>query len=353
MSSWIDTANSQYPWAEPLARDLHKRLVESIFDPPDVRNLVQRAHAPDWTRVNWNGSPRQVWVSVLDQAGRENSLRELLEFIAAEERAIKPLAAFVDELLADKRPPADPGASGQDAADFDGAVTKQEALLFGDDLSESVGEIPDLLAAVERVMKWRSVVCRLVVTGADGQPYAGTGTLLSGNRVLTNHHVLFPDKQRRQCTAARVEFNYENDARGQSLASTVVDGDVASIRSDAADDWGVITVAPPVSIVPMDLAANVAAPVASERAFILQHPGGDPKRLAFVRNRIASVTDRRVYYLTDTKAGSSGSPVFDARGKLIALHRAGGDPQKLTGVDPVKKNEGVRMDAIAASVGGP
>lgn len=352
MSNWIDT-QGQYPWSEPLARDLHARLVTTIFDPPEVRNLVQRANAPDWTRVNWNGSPRQVWVGVLDQAGRENSLRDLLAFIAKEERALKPLAAFVDDLLADKRPPADPAAGGQSAPDFDSEVTKEESLLFGDDLSESVGEIPGLLAAVERVMQWRSVVCRLVVAGADGQPYAGTGTLLTGNRVLTNHHVLFPDKQRRKCTAARIEFNFENDARGQSLASTVVDGDVASIRSDAVDDWGVIRVAPPAGIVPMDLAASVASPVASERAFILQHPGGDPKRLAFVRNRIASVADRRVYYLTDTKAGSSGAPVFDARGKLIALHRAGGDPQKLTGVDPVKKNEGVRMDAIAASVGGP
>ena len=42
--------------------------------------------------------------------------------------------------------------------------------------------------------------------------------------------------------------------------------------------------------------------------------------------------------------------MFDARGKLIALHRAGGTPQKLTGADPVKKNEGVRMDIVAAAV---
>jgi hypothetical protein len=45
--------------------------------------------------------------------------------------------------------------------------------------------------------------------------------------------------------------------------------------------------------------------------------------------------------------------VFDASGKLIALHRAGGTPQKLTGAAPVKKNEGVRVDVIAAAVAGP
>lgn len=347
MANWIDT-NGQYPWAEPLARDLHKRLVTTFYEPPEVRNLVRRAEAPDWTRVNWDRAPSQVWVGVLDRAGQEGSLRDLLQFIVNEERVAKPLGAFINDLLADKRPPADPGPGGRDGPDFASDVSKEEALLFGDDLSESVGEIPDLLAAVERVLKWRSAVCRLLVTALDGTIWNGTGLLLAGNRVLTNHHVLFPLKQ--SCIAAAIEFNYENDAAGQKLASTVVQGDVASIRSDPADDWAVIAIAPQAQTASLDLATSVAAPVAAERAFILQHPDGNPKRLAFVRNRIASVTERRVYYITDTKGGSSGSPVFDARGNLIALHRAGGTPKKLAGADPVKKNEGVRMDVIAATI---
>jgi hypothetical protein len=346
MSNWID--GGPYPWEEPLARDLHKRLVNTFYEPPEVRNLVQRADAPEWTAVNWSGSPKQVWVRVLDLAAVEGSLRDLLQFIVKEERVAKPLQAFINDLLTDKRPPADPGP---DTDDFASDISKEEALLFGDDLSESVGEIPDLLAAVQRVMHWRGSVCRLLVTAADGTEWNGTGTLLAGNRVLTNHHVLFPLKEK--CIAASIEFNYENDAAGQKLATTMVPGDVASIRSDAADDWGVITVVPPAGIAPLDLAANVASPIAAERAFILQHPDGDPKRLAFVRNRITSIAARRVHYLTDTKAGSSGSPVFDARGKLIALHRSGGTPHKLAGANPVKKNEGVRLDVIAAAVAGP
>lgn len=350
MSNWIDT-KGKYPWAEPLARDLHKRLVNTFYEPSEVRNLVQRADAPDWTKVNWNVSPNQVWVAVLDLAGREDSLRVLLQFIVEEERVAKSLSAFLDDLLADKRPPADPGPGSPDGADFASDVSKEEALLFGDDLSESVGEIPALLAAVERVMKFRGAVCRLLVTADDGSLWNGTGTLLASNRVLTNHHVLFPRKVK--CTAVSIEFNYENDAAGQKVASIVVAGDVASIRSDSTDDWGTIAVVPPAGVVALDLSSHVASPVAAERAFILQHPDGHPKRLAFVRNRIASVTDRRLHYLTDTKGGSSGSPVFDARGKLIGLHRAGGIPQKLAGADPVKKNEGVRMDVIASVVANP
>src|SRR5688500_17262984 len=46
MSNWIDTSG-RYPWAEPLARDLHKRLVNTFYEPPEVRTLVQKADAPD------------------------------------------------------------------------------------------------------------------------------------------------------------------------------------------------------------------------------------------------------------------------------------------------------------------
>ena len=70
----------------------------------------------------------------------------------------------------------------------------------------------------------------------------------------------------------------------------------------------------------------------------------------FVRNRVSSVETRRVYYLTDTEPGSSGSPVFNGMGQMIALHRAGGTPQKFTGLPPVKKNEGVRIDVIAPAI---
>ncbi|MGR9079516.1 trypsin-like peptidase domain-containing protein (plasmid) [Rhizobium leguminosarum] len=347
MTHWIDTSGT-YPWSEPLARDLHKRLVNTFYEPAEIRKLVQSAEAPDWMKVNWNVNPSQIWSEVLDLAHREGSLRDLLQFIVTEERVAKPLTAFINDLLAKRQPPADPGPGGRDGSDFASDVSREEALLFGDDLSESVGDIPELMASITRVMAWRSAVCRLLVTADDGRLWNGTGLLLTGNRVLTNHHVLFPGKTK--CSAVSIEFNYENDAAGQKIASHVVPGDVGTIRSDPADDWGVISTSEPLEFAPLDLASNIATPVAAERAFILQHPDGDPKRLAFTRNRIASLTERRVYYLTDTRGGSSGSPVFDAQGKLIALHRAGGEPQKLAGVDPIKKNEGVRMDVIAQAI---
>jgi Trypsin-like peptidase domain len=90
--------------------------------------------------------------------------------------------------------------------------------------------------------------------------------------------------------------------------------------------------------------------VLGEGAFVIQHPLGGRKRVAIVRNQASFVDDRVVHYLSDTQAGSSGSPVFNADGRLIALHHAGGRPQVVTGKDPVLKNEGIRIPRVAAGL---
>jgi len=346
MTHWIDDA--PYPWHLAIARDLHRLLANTFYDPLEIRMLIQSAGAPTWTMIAFDGGTSRIWAAALERAATEGALRTLLAYILVQ--AIpKSLGALVHDLLAAQDPPASalPGNGAQPVVD---APSREEALLFGDDLSESVGEIADLIAAIERVMQRRSAVCRLEVTGADGTKQRGTGTLLTGGRVLTNHHVLVPGGVK--AAAVSVEFNLEQDALGQMTASTIVAGDVAAIRSDAADDWGVISVAGvPNAITPIDLATSVAAGTPNARAFILQHPGGNAKRLAFVRNRISTVEARRVFYITDTQPGSSGAPVFDVQGQIIALHRAGGTPIKYAGAAvAVKRNEGVRMDVIAPAI---
>jgi hypothetical protein len=59
--------------------------------------------------------------------------------------------------------------------------------------------------------------------------------------------------------------------------------------------------------------------------FILQHPEGEPLKLALELRAVIGLEGegRRVRYTTNTMPGSSGSPVFDQNWNLVALHHAG------------------------------
>jgi len=342
----MNLEEAPYPWHLPLARDLHRRLVDVFFEPSDTQALVRGAKQPNPAKIDWKQSVDAVWRETLIRASAEGALRSLLAFIVAESAMPGATKEFVQTLLANAQPPADPAPTGPMGQPVVAGATKEEALLFGDDLTESVGEIPGLLESIARVMSARRAVCKLHVDAADGGTYVGTGTLLVGNRILTNHHVLFPEDG--AGTRVVAEFDYELDAKGQAIHSACVACDVATVITDPGDDWGTIALAeaPPATAMPLDLTARSAIARVGERAFILQHPGGGPKRLGFVRNRVSRVAARRLFYLTDTEGGSSGSLVFNGDGNAIGLHRAGGVPQKFTGKAPFKKNEGVRIDVI-------
>ena len=77
--------------------------------------------------------------------------------------------------------------------------------------------------------------------------------------------------------------------------------------------------------------------------FILQHPKGEPLKLAIDTNAVIEVKyeGRRVRYRTNTEPGSSGSPCFDADWNLTALHHMG-DPS----YGPAQFNQGIPIAAI-------
>lgn len=346
----MNLEEASYPLHLPIARDLHRRLVDAFYEPNEVLSLVKGAKAPNWAKIDWKQSIDRVWRDTLSRASAEGGLRKLLTYIAAESAMPTATKEFVDALLADTAPASDPALTGPQGEPLVPAPTREEALLFGDDLTESVGEIPALLHSIELVMRARSSICKLLVDANNGLTYGATATLLVGGRLLTNHHALYPNGG----TATRViaEFDFELDASGQAVPSKRVPCEISTIHADAADDWATIALAttPPATAQPFDLAASWAVPKPSERAFIIQHPAGKPKRLGLVRNKVSTVEARRLFYVTDTEGGSSGSLVFNGSGKVIGLHRAGGVPQKFVGMAPVKMNEGVRMDVIVSDI---
>ena len=59
-------------------------------------------------------------------------------------------------------------------------------------------------------------------------------------------------------------------------------------------------------------------------------------------NMVVGLEDNFVYYRTATDPGSSGSPVFNQRWQLVALHHASSSKKQA--------NEGVRIDVIIKEI---
>jgi hypothetical protein len=84
------------------------------------------------------------------------------------------------------------------------------------------------------------------------------------------------------------------------------------------------------------------------RAFIVGHPSGEVQPMFSIQDNLMLDYDAtRVHYRAPTEPGSSGSPVFDRRWKLIALHHSGSDQMPmLHGGGTYQANEGIWVGCI-------
>lgn len=339
-----------YPWSNPAAQQLHVLLGQLFPRALDAVNLAQKAGL-DAGFINREQATNYVWIEVLDQAASNGVTRVLVENVVAGMNPANPRRAFFETLLADKTPPTEGEPRLQDGAPLflsqgGDDVSEQEALLYRDDLTIQIGKVPALVETLRRLFELAPAVCKLDVD-VNGLPMVGTGFRIGPDLLLTNWHVLHHPKTGARATAVTAQFGYEDRPAGAAAAVTAIPCDVNSIVTSREDDWGVIRAAAPLSTDwPVVKLSEGAAPQVGAAAYIIQHPGGTPKRLGFVRNQVSFFDDRVVHYLTDTQAGSSGAPVFDEAGRLIALHHMGGRPQEVTGRPPLKKNEGIRISRV-------
>jgi endonuclease G len=193
-------------------------------------------------------------------------------------------------------------------------------------------------------------VCRIEVRDNIGRVLGyGTGFLVSPSLLLTNNHVLEDEEFARFSLA---QFNYANDLNQYPLPIRcfrlhpeqffVTDRDLdftlVALETQCQDgtkvcDFGYLP-----------LIAQTGKILAGEYVSIIQHPGGAPKAVAVRENQMIGVFESYLHYVTDTKPGSSGSPVFSDDWNVVALHHAGvPDPDDST---RYIANEGVRVSAI-------
>jgi V8-like Glu-specific endopeptidase len=345
--SWLDDA--VYPHHLPVARQLLLALTQ-LYPSGQAASFAAKKAQLNPGAVDFAQAPTYVWIDTLDEACREARLRELIE-VAAEDFPRSPWRTFLDEVLTEQQTPTDPEPRSADgSAHFlvaNDDVSEQEALLFNDDLTLPAGQLPGLVNALQRLLPLLPSVCRLEVQSPAGIG-AGTGFRITPDLVLTNWHVLRPRET--DATLVTATFGYEDGSDGHGVPGVAYPCDVASVVGNRDDDWAVIRILGLPDQVPILPLAHGAGPRLNGRAFVIQHPGGQRKRVAYTRNTITFSDDRVVQYLSDTQGGSSGSPVIDDEGRVIALHHAGGRPQEVSGQPPLKKNEGIAIGRVLAGL---
>jgi V8-like Glu-specific endopeptidase len=192
--------------------------------------------------------------------------------------------------------------------------------------------------------------------------WSGTAFIVSRNLLLTNHHVLNSPEVAK---AAVAEFNYEispdNIQAGaarlpQATQSFAIDPDRLFLTSPIKDGldytfvWIDDAAHEAFGCIPMERSSFTIAK--GEQAFIVHHPNGEPKQISLDDTDVVNITETVIHYSSDTMGGSSGAPVFDRRGRLIALHHASRrqsvDLPDGGRIDDI--NEGIKIAAIAVDL---
>jgi endonuclease G len=179
----------------------------------------------------------------------------------------------------------------------------------------------------------------------------GTGSMISPNLMLTNHHVL---DTARAAASSRVEFDYQDGIDGKLLNVTTFgfDPDLFFLADEALDFAIVAVHAATEELAPFGfnrLIESDGKALVGEFVTIVQHPRGEKKQVALRENRIIDGQERYVHYSADTEPGSSGSPVFNDQWEVIALHHASVKAPERTEFGGIL-NEGIRVSAILGAV---
>jgi endonuclease G len=197
--------------------------------------------------------------------------------------------------------------------------------------------------------------------------------LIAPGLLMTNNHVFGKPGDAANSVA---DFDFELDIAGMEREPVrfAFAPDILFCTNDKLD-YSIVAVAP-VSLsggrnlsdwgwLPLSGEPGKGDP--GEYLTIIQHPSGQTKQICVRENKLLQYIGDFVWYLTDTTAGSSGSPAFNRFWQVIALHHSGVPKKDAKGNILTKEgkvwdasmdetsidwiaNEGARVSAIVADL---
>ncbi len=306
-------------------------VAQNVYQIPDIVDTIEKAGLQGGT-LHLGQSARRVWTDAFIAAGKAGRLRLLLSQMEASDSYFF-CREHIHQFLAGERVAVAPPAQRSTALSGERWKGGKEARTSP---RSGLVDIPFLsrgLAAAKSVV-------RLGLQTQLGSSY-GTGFLIAPNRVLTNHHVLFETDGTRASNVV-IYLDHEMGEDGHEHIGGAIAALDETIRGDKALDWAVVDLTKDISGAPL-LKFAKDKPKKGDYVSIIQHPFGGTKKIALFNNEVRFVDDTYLQYLTDTESGSSGSPVFNTRWEVVALHHSW---VPATEERMQVRNEGILMERV-------
>lgn len=316
-------------WCDHSELWLHRFLAHPAADPFEVESYFRQL------REVWNGNPLGG-TSCADRLARifERHVLRTQRGWAVDARDVKQLVAHPEEL----------------ERNFSGEKTF------------TVGNLRSMLDLCP------NIGCVIDTTGVR----MGTGFLIAGSAFglpldlvfVTNSHVISETVRGSLRPAdARVTFEIESIAARQPQAHEI---DKVLFTSDPEQvgrvlgtleklDVTIVSLKTlPADVRGLSCASNIPLPAPTTKAFVVGHPKAGPLQFSVHDSLLLDVCphERLMHYRTPTEPGSSGSPVFNAKWEVVALHHAGSQrTPRLNGLGEYQANEGITLQSIRLAIG--
>jgi V8-like Glu-specific endopeptidase len=308
----------------------------TIYRREEIEKVVLDAGLKPWS-IAFQDRADLSWRKVLEHAAAQQRVPQLLDAVVQERPdlgvVLAELRSSDTAVVADRAPAAEPSWKN-----FSADGRKEAVIVAG---QPTFVDVAFLALGAERARS----VCRLTVTFPRGGGY-GTAFRVGPRHLLTNHHVLFDTEDGdAKATVAEAWFDYETDGKGRLRPIVQIGCDLDTVAYDEVNDWALVQTSEPIpEAYPALSMEGAREPKVDDRVYIIQHPEGQPKKIAFQHNLVRAVEPQLLQYWTDTDVGSSGSPVFDDQWNLVGLHHyavpsPGGDSTAM-------RNQGRRMSHV-------